>query len=124
MARIGKVHYVSSPPVAMSGWPLGSLWAGADVSIVSPSRVRYYALSMGQLAKTDPIDAGVIGDFATAAHPKRSEKPTEEQRLLCALVDQRQQLNEMRTAETNRLETAADPSFLKLVITIVLKKLP
>ncbi|MBN2786568.1 MAG: transposase [Pontiellaceae bacterium] len=47
----------------------------------------------------------------------RSDMETriKEQRLLCALVDRRQQLNEMRTAETSRLETAADPSFLAMV---------
>lgn len=116
LARIGKVHYVLESTGGyerMAAWKL--MDAGADVSIVNPSRVRHYALSMGQLAKTDPIDAGVIGDFAAAVHPERSEKPTKEQRLLCALVDRRQQLNEMRTAETSRLETAADPSFLEMV---------
>ena len=116
MARIGKVHYVLESTGGyerMAAWKL--MDAGVDVSIVNPSRVRYYALSMGQLAKTDPIDAGVIGDFAAAAHPKPSEKPSKDQRLLCALVDRRQQLTEMRTAEISRLETAADPSFLKLV---------
>ena len=116
MARVGKVHYVLESTGGyerMAAWKL--MDAGVDVSIVNPSRVRHYALSMGQLAKTDPIDAGVIGDFATAAHPKPSEKPAKDQRLLCALVDRRQQLKEMRTAEISRLETAADPSFLKLV---------
>ena len=116
MARIGNVHYVLESTGGyerMAAWKLMDV--GADVSIVNPSRVRHYALSMGQIAKTDPIDAGVIGDFAAAARPKRSEKPPKEQRLLCALVDRRQQLNEMRTAETSRLEAAADPSFLKLV---------
>lgn len=97
LARIGKVHYVLESTGGyerMAAWKL--MDAGADVSIVNPSRVRHYALSMGQLAKTDPIDAGVIGDFAAAVHPERSEKPTKEQRLLCALVDRRQQLNERK----------------------------
>ena len=116
MARIGNVHYVLESTGGyerMAAWKLMDV--GADVSIVNPARVRHYALSMGQLAKTDPIDAGVIGAFAAVAHPKLSEKPPIEQRILCALVDRRQQLNEMRTAETSRLETAADPLFLKLV---------
>jgi len=116
VARVGNVHYVLESTGGyerMAAWKL--MDAGADVSIVNPSRVRHYALSMGQLAKTDPIDAGVIGAFAAAAHPKLSEKPSRDQRFLCALVDRRQQLTEMRTAETSRLETAADPSFLKLV---------
>lgn len=116
MVRIGKVHYVLESTGGyerMAAWKL--MDAGAEVSIVNPSRVRHFALSMGQLAKTDPIDAGVIGDFAAAAHPQPSEKPPKDQRVLCALVDRRQQLTEMRTAEMSRIETAADPSFLKLV---------
>jgi len=116
MVRIGKVHYVLESTGGyerMAAWKL--MDAGAAVSIVNPARVRHFAQSVGQLAKTDPIDAGVIGEFAAVAHPKISEKPSKEQRLLCALIDRRQQLTEMRTAETNRFETAADPSFLKLV---------
>jgi transposase len=116
MAQIGKVHYVLESTGGyerMAAWKL--MEAKAEVSIVNPSRVRHFALSMGQLAKTDPIDAGVIGDFAAAAGPPPSKKPPKDQRVLCALVDRRQQLTEMRTAEISRLETAADPSFLKLV---------
>ncbi|MDF7827052.1 IS110 family transposase [Pontiellaceae bacterium B12227] len=116
MVKIGKVHYVLESTGGyerMAAWKL--MDAGADVSIINPARVRFYALSMGQIAKTDPIDARMIGEFAEAVQPKPSEKPSKEQRLLTALVDRRQQLSEMRTAEVSRLETAADPYFLKLV---------
>lgn len=114
--KIGKPHFVLESTGGyerMAAWML--MDAGAEVSIVNPSRVRHYAISMGQLAKTDPIDARIIGEFANAAKPLPSEKPSKEQRRLTALVDRRQQLTEIRTKEANRLETAADPYFLKLV---------
>jgi len=116
LKRIGNVHYVLESTGGyerMAAWMM--LEAGADASIVNPARVRHFALSMGQLAKTDPIDAGVITAYAAVARPKPSEKPSEDQRHLTALVDWRQQLTEMRTQESNRLETAADPFFLKLI---------
>lgn len=87
-----------------------------EVSIINPSRIRHYALSMGQLAKTDPIDAGIINQFAKVMRPKPSGKPSRHQRILVSLVDRRQQLIDMRTMETNRLETpAADPRSRKML---------
>ncbi len=116
LARIGKVHFVLE---STGGYERMAAWllmdAGTEVSIVNPSRVRYYAMSMGQLAKTDPIDARIIGEFAEASKPAPSEKPSKSQRMLTGLVDRRQQLKDMETAETNRLETAADPEFVKMV---------
>lgn len=116
MTRIGEAHYVLE---STGGYERMAAWllmdAGAEVSIVNPARVRYYAMSMGQLAKTDPIDARIIGEFAQVAQPAPSEKPSKNQRLLTSLVDRRQQLKDMKTAETNRLETAADPEFVKMV---------
>ncbi|VGO13658.1 hypothetical protein PDESU_02215 [Pontiella desulfatans] len=114
--RIGKAHYVLE---STGGYERMAAWlmmdAGLEVSIVNPSRVRHYALSMGQLAKTDPIDAGMITEFARTAKPEPSEKPSKQQRMLVSLVDRRQQLIDIRTMETNRLETAADPGFRKMV---------
>lgn len=114
--RIGKVHYVFE---STGGYERLAAWllmdAGADVSIVNPGRVRMFALSIGQLAKTDPIDAGVIAHFAAVTRPSPAEKPSASQRQLTSLVDRRQQLKDMETAETNRLETAGEPELRKMV---------
>lgn len=114
--RIGNVHYVFE---STGGYERLAAWllmdTGADVSIVNPSRVRMFALSIGQLAKTDPIDAGVIAQFAAVTQPAPAEKPSESQRQLTSLVDRRQQLKDMETAETNRLETAGEPELRKMV---------
>lgn len=97
----------------MAAWML--MAAHHPVSIVNPARVRHYAISIGELAKTDRIDARMITKFANHIHPNPAEKPSKRQRMLCAYVDRRQQLTEMHTAEVNRLDTAGDPVFRKLV---------
>jgi len=115
-ARIGNVHYVFE---STGGYERLAAWllmdAGADVSIVNPSRVRMFAMSIGQLAKTDPIDARVIAQFAAVTRPAPAEKPSDSQRMLSSLVDRRQQLKDMGTAETNRLATAGEPESQKML---------
>lgn len=114
--RIGKVHYIFE---STGGYERLAAWllmdAGADVSIVNPARVRMFAQGIGQLAKTDPIDAGVIARFAAVTRPAPSQKPSAGQRQLTILVDRRQQLKDMETAEKNRLETAGEPQFRKMI---------
>lgn len=43
--------------------------AAIKTSCVNPARVRHYARSKGKLAKTDPIDAKIITDFAEHVTP-------------------------------------------------------
>jgi transposase len=40
--------------------------AGVEAHVVDPKRVRHYAKAMGQLAKTDRIDARVISEYGAA----------------------------------------------------------
>ena len=112
----GNVHYVFE---STGGYERMAAWmvmaANSTASIVNPSRVRHFALGMGQIAKTDPIDARMICDFATHTEPKPSEKPSETQRRLTALVDRRVHLSDMHTAETNRLGTADEPEMIRLI---------
>lgn len=116
MTRAGKVHFVFE---STGGYERMAAWmimaAGGAASIVNPARVRHYAMGIGQLAKTDAIDARVITAFAQSTQPEPAQKPFRHQRSLTALIDRRQQLTEMRTAEINRLETAGDPIFRKMV---------
>lgn len=75
------------------------------VAVVNPRQVRDFAKATGQLAKTDAIDAGVLARFAEAVRPEPRPFPDELTLELQALVVRRRQLIDMRTAETNRLET-------------------
>ncbi len=116
MDRAGEVHFIFE---STGGYERMAAWMmmaeGKKVSIVNPGRVRHFALSMGQLAKTDSIDARIITEFAEKVKPVPAQKPSKRQRTLTALVDRRQQLVDIRTAETNRLDTAGDPIYRKLI---------
>jgi len=80
--------------------------AGLPVAVVNPTRVRRFADSLGQLAKTDRIDAHVIAHFASVARPPVRALQSEEAGYLSALVERRRQVIVMLTAEKNRLYTS------------------
>lgn len=81
--------------------------AGLPVVVVNPRHIRYFAKSMGQLAKTDAIDARVIAHYAEAIQPKLRPVPDEQARALAETLARRRQIVEMITAEQNRYHRAA-----------------
>ena len=76
--------------------------AGLPVLIVNPAQVRAYAKALGQRAKTDPIDAGVIARFVIATQPELRALRDEAAQILSQLVARRRQIIEMIVAEQNR----------------------
>jgi transposase len=80
--------------------------AGLPVVIVNPRRVREFARSTGQLAKTDALDARVLALYGERVEPPLRELPDEESQALRALWVRREQLIEMVVMEENRLEHA------------------
>jgi len=82
--------------------------AGITVTITQPSCVRYFAKSLGVLAKTDTIDAKVIATFGQATNPSPSNPTPENVRKIRALSDRREQVVEDRVREGNRLEACRD----------------
>ncbi len=86
---------------------LGELYAaGLPVARVNPGRVREFAKSIGQLAKTDTLDARILARYAELVRPAPARLPDEAEQQLAALVNRRRQLVEMCVAEQNRLGTA------------------
>ena len=81
--------------------------AQLPVVVVNPRQVRDFARATGQLAKTDRIDAQVLAHFAQAIRPDVRPLADASARALSALVARRRQLQEMLTAEQNRLLSAA-----------------
>lgn len=87
--------------------------AGIEVARINPRQARDFAKSMGQLAKTDRVDARVLRDLADvlSRHARRARyitAPSDEQRdQLSALMVRRRQLVGMRVAEANRLAMAS-----------------
>jgi transposase len=101
---------------ATGGYERGVVCALQDAQLcvarVNPRQARDFAKSMGQLAKTDQVDARCLRDLADvlARHQDRQKyitaatPPHREQ--LAALMVRRRQLVDMRVAETNRLDSA------------------
>ncbi|RME82515.1 MAG: IS110 family transposase [Caldilineae bacterium] len=79
------------------------------VCVVNPRQVRDFARALGQLAKTDRIDALVLARFAQRVQPEQRPLKDEETRKLQALIARRQQLQDMLVAEKNRLSGAPKP---------------
>lgn len=81
--------------------------AGLPVAIVNPRQVRRFAEALGQLAKTDAIDARVIAHFAEAVRPTPRPLPDGTMLQLQELLARRRQLVVMINAEKQRLAKAA-----------------
>lgn len=82
--------------------------AGLPVIAVNPRQVRDFARSIGQLAKTDALDAHVLAEFAARIQPQIRPLPDTATRELSALLARRRQLVEMRAAESTRLKIALE----------------
>jgi len=101
---------------ATGGWEAAVACAlqarGYAVAVVNPRQARDFARSMGQLAKTDSIDARLLAQLGEVIerHPERNKfvktLPDEQQQELAALVTRRAQLVAMLAMETNRLRLA------------------
>jgi len=83
--------------------------AGIPVVAVNPRQVREFAKATGRLAKTDAIDAAMLGLFAERIRPELRPLRDADAQELEALVVRRRQVVDMITAEKNRL-SAAPPS--------------
>lgn len=81
--------------------------AGIPTAVANPRQVRDFARATGRLAKTDALDAEVIAHFAAAIHPDARPVPEPIARELAAIIARKRQLQQMLTAEQNRLHTAA-----------------
>lgn len=81
---------------------------GVPVHRAEPKRARYFARSLGLLAKTDRIDKFALARFGATGELAPQSFPAEGTRQLDALVTRRRQLMEAITAETNRLHATTD----------------
>lgn len=86
--------------------------ASFAVVVINPRQARDFAKAMGQLAKTDRVDAHSLKQFAEVIARRADRQryicalPDAQREHLAALVLRRRQLVEMRKAETNRLAQA------------------
>jgi transposase len=89
--------------------------AALPVVVVNPRQIRHFAKAVGQLAKTDQIDAEIIARFATQVRPPLRDFLGDKARKLKALVARKNQLVAMHVAERNRLEHAVDKAIIRSI---------
>jgi transposase len=80
--------------------------AAVPVAVVNPRQVRRFAQAIGQLAKTDALDARLLAQFAEVVRPAVRPVAAADARQLSALLARRRQVIAMITAERQRFETA------------------
>jgi transposase len=81
--------------------------SGLPVVAVNPRQVRDFAKALGQLAKTDRLDARVLAHYAAAIKPPLRPIKSQDDQELDALAGRRAQLKEILTQEKNRRASAA-----------------
>ncbi len=89
--------------------------------VANPVHVRRFAGAIGQLAKTDPLDAQLLAHFGEAIKPPLSQlKPAVLQRM-SDLLSRRRQLMTMQTMEKNRLQIMPKDisGFIKPILTAI-----
>ena len=98
---------------ASGGWELGAVAALAEaklpVAVVNPRQVHDFAKAIGQLAKTDQLDAQVLARFGEAVRPEPRPLPDADAQALADVLARRRQVIGMHTAERQRLGTARPP---------------
>lgn len=77
-------------------------------ALINPARARHFAKSIGQMAKTDKLDASMLAQYAQAVKPALRRPPSQEEELFSGIITRRKQLQNMRVAEKNRLHTCHD----------------
>ena len=107
--------------------PLAQLLSQAalPVSIVNPRQIRDFAKAMGQLAKTDQIDARVIALFGEKLQPRTIVPRDEKQQQISENQARRRQLIDMIVMEKNRLAktTGASKQSIQRVLDALEKEL-
>lgn len=98
-----------------------ALAKGLPVVVVSPLKIRRFAGAIGQLAKTDEIDARLIAQFAATIKPRALPSADPKAQLIKDLVVRRRQLTSLRTMEKNRRQIMPEtlrPSIDRIIETL------
>lgn len=80
--------------------------AAVELMVANPRAVRHFAQALMKRSKNDPIDAGVLREFARRMPFQRWARPSPAALTLHALAHRLESLTEMHAAEKNRLHAA------------------
>lgn len=99
--------------------------ANFSCAVVNAKRVRDFAKALGQLAKTDKLDASVLAHFGEAIKPQPKTMVTREEKALSETQQRRRQVVEMITMEKNRSKRVSGKTrqYMKKMITYLEKQL-
>lgn len=90
--------------------------AGLDVHILPPARIRGFARSIGQLAKTDRIDAGIIARYLRAVHEGLTPyAPDPARQSLHAISAHRRRVLAEKSGLVGQLDTIEQPLVRSLI---------
>jgi transposase len=97
MEATGKLHREAFRNLHDSGFP---------VAVINPRRSRLFAQAIGQLAKTDKVDARMLALMGAMLEPKAKAPPPEALESFQEMVHGRDALVAQRTAFLNQLGAA------------------
>ena len=106
MEATGKLHRLAHRELSAAGFA---------VAIVNPYRSRKLADALGQLAKTDKIDARLLAFYGAAIRPEVTPVPAKSLAELQELVLARQAAKAGETALKNQAAAAASPVLKRLL---------
>lgn len=90
--------------------------AGLDVHILPPARIRGFARSIGQFAKTDRIDAGIIARYLRAVHEGLTPyAPDPARQSLHAISAHRRRILAEKSGLVGQLDTIEQPLVRSLI---------
>ena len=89
--------------------------AGLPFHVANPRQVRDLARALGQLAKTDKIDARMLVEFGQRLRPKPHVLPDKNRLKLRDLSARHQQFSDMHAAEVNRLKACHDDDVEQMI---------
>jgi transposase len=110
LRQAGRVVRVCLEPTGLYGLELAlalSAAEGIEVMTVNPRAVRNFAQAVMGRSKSDPIDAGVLEEFAACMPFQPWQRPEPNALALHALARQLRRLMEMQWAEENRQPAVA-----------------
>jgi transposase len=89
--------------------------ASFSVLRINPRRARAFAVAMGKNAKTDPIDAAVLADFAEALQASREKPISPEREALRELIQLREHFVQQRDDNKRRVQQAQLPAVVEAI---------
>ena len=88
---------------------------GIPVSVENPAKLKFFARSLGERAKTDKLDSAFLRTYGEKMNPEIWTPPTQEQMEVRALFRRREEYIKIRSQEKNRLAIESVKQIQKMI---------